>query len=98
MSDSTGFILAAGAITFANEAAFAPIATGGKVSGTGVNWRIIPATAIAAAILAGLDQLSPTLGKGIAITALITVLFARLGNAPAPAENLVKILGYGGSK
>lgn len=98
MSDSTGFILAAGAITFANEAFFAPMA-GGKASGwSSVNWRIIPATAIAAIALAGVDQLSPAFGKGLAITALVTVLFARLGNAPAPAENLATVLGYGGKK
>lgn len=96
MSDSTGLVLTAGAITLLNEAFFAPMASGKAASWTAVNWRIIPATAVAALALAGLDQLSPALGKGLAATALITVLFARFGNAPAPLENLSKILGYGG--
>jgi hypothetical protein len=30
----------------------------------------------------------------VAYISLITVLFARLGNAPAPVENLAKALGY----
>jgi hypothetical protein len=45
---------------------------------------------------AGIEKLSPRLGVGLAYTMLITVLFARFGNAPAPTENLVKVLGYGG--
>jgi hypothetical protein len=95
MSDSTGFIIAAGAITLLNEAFFAPLAAGGNANWGAVNWRIIPATAIAAVALAGVDQLSPAYGKGVAVIALITVLFAQLGNAPAPLVNLEKVMGYG---
>lgn len=96
MPDSTGYILAAGAITFLNEAVFAPMAAGQNASWkSDINWRIIPATAVAAIALAGAEQLSPAFAKGIAAAALITVLFARFGNAPAPLENLSKILGYG---
>jgi len=94
MAGSTDYILAAGAITAANEAFFAP-AAGVKSS---FNWRIIPATAIAALLIAGIDQLSPAFGKGVAITALVTTLFTKLGNAPSPAENLVTALGYGHKK
>lgn len=94
MSESTGIALLVGGITAANEVLFAPLA------GTGTpwknfNWRIIPATGIFALGLAGVDQVSPVLGKGIAVIALVTVLFTRLGNAPAPAENVAKVLGYG---
>ena len=93
MARSTGVILAVGGITFANEAVFAPIASGGTIK-SDWNWRIIPATAIAAALLAALEQVSERLAVGIAYISLITVLFARLGNAPAPVENVAKALGY----
>lgn len=83
--------MAVGGITAANELFFAPVAGNGAKS---FNWRIIPATGIFALLLAGVNQLSPTLAKGIGITALVTVLFTRTGNAPAPIENVDKILGY----
>lgn len=93
MAKSTGIILAVGAITAANEAVFAPVAQGGHVL-TDMNWRIIPATLIAAALLSALEQVSQRLAVGIAYISMITVLFARLGNAPAPVENLAVALGY----
>lgn len=93
MARSTGIILAVGGITLANEAVFAPIASGGTIKNT-FNWRIIPATAVAAMLLAGLETVSPRFAVGIAYISLITVMFARLGNAPAPVETLSKALGY----
>jgi hypothetical protein len=97
MARSTGIILAVGGITLANEVVFAPIATGGTITSSfnSFNWRIIPATLIAAALLGGLEQVSPKLAVGLAYISLITVIFARLGKAPAPVENLSKALGYG---
>lgn len=92
MARSTGVVLAVGAITLANEAAFAPIGSGGSITAD-VNWRIIPATLVAAALLGGLEQVSSRLAVGIAYIALITVLLARTGNAAAPVENLAKVLG-----
>jgi hypothetical protein len=93
VSESTGLALAVGGITAANEALFAPIAGKGTPF-TKFNWRIIPATGVFALALAGVDQISPTLGKGLAAIALVTVLFTRFGNAPAPVENVAKALGY----
>lgn len=93
MSASTGLVLAAGGITAANEALFAPLA-GQGTPWQNFNWRVVPATGILALLLAGADQVSPVLGKGLAAIALVTVIFTRFGNAPAPAENIVKVLGY----
>jgi hypothetical protein len=92
MAESTGFILAAAGITAANEAIFAPVATG-RPLWVDFNWRIIPATAIAALTLAGLEQISVPLGKGLAMLALLTVLILPMGNAPSPVENATKMLG-----
>lgn len=92
MAQSTGFILAAAGIAAANEAIFAPAAAH-KPLWVDFNWRIIPATAIAAISVAGLEQLSEPLGKGLAILALLTVLMVPVGNAPSPIDNVSKMLG-----
>jgi hypothetical protein len=88
-------VLAVGGISFANEVAFAPLSSGGSIkTDVAGAWRIPVATVVAAVALGGLEQISPQLAVGLAYISLITVLFARLGNAPAPVENLVKVLGY----
>lgn len=92
MARSTGIILTVGAITLANEAVFAPVASGGDIKAD-FNWRVIPATLIAAALMGGLERISSQLAVGISYISLITVLFARLGNAPAPLESLAKVFG-----
>ena len=92
MAASTGFILAAAGIAAANEAIFAP-AVSGRPLWKDFNWRIVPATAVAALTLAGLEQLSEPLGKGLAVLALLTVLMIPVGNAPSPIENVSKMLG-----
>ena len=65
MAESTGYILAAAGIAAANEAVFAPAIAGKPLFST-FNWRILPATAIAGFTLAGLEKISPPLGKGLA--------------------------------
>jgi hypothetical protein len=92
MAQSTGYILAAAGIVIANELVFAPVVANEPLFHN-FNWRILPATAIAAASLAGLEALSPPLGKGLAILALLAVLIRPVGNAPSPVENAAKFLG-----
>lgn len=92
MAESTGYILAAAGIAAANEAIFAPVATHTPLW-VDFNWRILPATAIAALTLAGLEQISIPLGKGLAMLALLTVLVVPMGNAPSPIDNASKMLG-----
>lgn len=91
--DAASLGIAAGAITAANEAIFAPLA-GHGTPWQSFNWRIIPATGIFALGLYGLDKLSHTLAMGVGMAAIVTVLFTRTGNAPAPTENAAKALGY----
>lgn len=94
MARSTGIILVVGGITMANELVFAPIAEHKSIAlDMASAWRIPVATLVAAAALGGLEQLSPPLAVGIAYISLITVLFARLGKAPAPVENIATIIG-----
>lgn len=90
MADSTGIVLAVGAITVANEVLFAPLA-GQKIT---FNWRIIPATAGLALALAGLEHLSRPFAVGLAWLSLVAVLSVPFGNAPTPLQNALKIMGY----
>lgn len=95
MARSTGIVLVVGGISFANEVVLQPLASGGNIrTDVAAAWRIPVATLVAAAALGGLEQISPKLAVGLAYISLITVLFARLGSAPAPVETLVKVLGY----
>lgn len=84
--ESTPWILTAAGIVVANDAIFAPVIAGQKPF-SHVNWRVVPATALAALTLAGLEKLSPALGKGLGILAVLTVLIVPLGNAPSPIDN-----------
>lgn len=84
MARSTGPILAVGAISFGNQWIF----------NKNVDFRIIAATGIAAAALAGLEHAIPELAVGIAYIALITIVFTRVDGKPSPAENLLTATGY----
>jgi hypothetical protein len=92
MGPAADVILITGLITAGNEVLFAPLATGGKPD---FNWRLIPATAIAAIMVEGLSKLNPQVALGVSVTALITALFASLGKAGSPVTNAAKALGYG---
>lgn len=91
MAQSTGIALMVGAITFANEAVFAPAAHAGKVQ---INWRILPATAGWALALAGLERIAPKFAVGLAWLSLLAVLTIPFGHAPTPLQNLLKVMGY----
>jgi hypothetical protein len=87
MANSAGYALAAGGIAAANEVFFAPMAPQGAPF-TSFNWRLIPATAILAITLYGLEKISQPLGTGLGVMALMAVLIVPVGNAPTPIENL----------
>lgn len=97
MASAAGLILTAGGIAAANEAIFVPIATGkdftASIKSDTNLWRLIPATAILALVLTGLEHLSEPLGKGLAGLVLLAVLIVPVGNAPTPLENLSKVVG-----
>jgi hypothetical protein len=89
---STGYVLAAGGIVLANEAIFVPLDTG-VTPLQSINWRILPATAILALMLAGVESLNEGFGAGLGMLVLLSVLVIPMGNAPSPLENLAKIAG-----
>jgi hypothetical protein len=90
---STGLILAAGGIAIANEALFAPLA-GQGTPWKNLNWRLIPATALLAVALGGLEQITPGFAVGLAGLTVAAVLIVPYGTAKPPIENVLKVLGY----
>lgn len=90
MASAPALVLVAGGITVANEVVFAPVASG---KAPNFQWRIIPAVAVLAVMMGGLEQVSDKLAQMLGWTMVITVCLAPVGNAPAPIENLNKTLG-----
>jgi hypothetical protein len=93
MAKSTGLALAAGGIALANEAVFAPVATGKGPLWSDINWRIVPATAVLALSLAALEQIAPQFAVGLAGLALMAVVIIPMGKARSPLENVAKAIG-----
>ncbi|KUM82373.1 hypothetical protein AQI95_44210 [Streptomyces yokosukanensis] len=82
MAESTGPILAIGAITLANRTVF---------NDRAVDWKVPIATAMAAVIFAGAEQAVGPAAKAVAYLALVTVVFARVDRTvPSPAESALR--------
>lgn len=92
MLDSTGFVLAAGGLVAVNEAIFAPLVEH-KTPWTSLNWRIIPATAVLALIIGGIEKVNGPFGKALGGLVLLSVLVVPFGNAPTPLDNIAKVIG-----
>jgi len=89
---STGYVLAAGGLVLANEAIFVPLKTGGTPLQS-INWRVVPATAIMALALAGVESINPGFGAGLGMLVLLSVLVLPFGNAGSPLENVAHAIG-----
>jgi hypothetical protein len=92
-ASAAGIFLAAGAITLANEAVFAPVSSGGAITAD-FNWRLVPATLLGALAFGGLSQIAPGLAVGLASLVLLAVLLLPMGKAGSPVVNASKMLGY----
>lgn len=93
MAETTGYVLAAAGIAIGNQLIFEPVAEHKSPQWNNLNWRVIPATAVAALMLGGIEQVSPPLAKGLAILAIMAVLTMPTGNARSPVENLASFIG-----
>lgn len=96
MATAAGIIVTAGAITLVNEAVSVPFTPGNTNVLKGINWRVIPATAIAAFMFSGLEAVNAQAAKGLAAIALISTFLVSYGNNPPPAVNIANALGYKG--
>ena len=97
MASAAGLVLAAGGIAAANEVIFVPLETGHAPTWSQDSslWRLIPATAILALTLTGLEKISEPLGKGLAGLVLLAVLIIPVGKAPSPLETLGNVVSGG---
>jgi hypothetical protein len=93
MLRSTGLVLAAGGIEIANEALFAPL-SGHGTPWKDLNWRLIPATALLALALGGLEKIAPGFAVGLAGLTLLAVFIIPYGHAATPLDNALKMMGY----
>lgn len=84
----------AGGITLANEALGAPYEAGATDVLAHINWRVIPATAIAAFLFSGLEKLNAPAAKILAAMVVVTTLSVPFGNSPSVMNQLVTYLGY----
>lgn len=79
MGNTTGPILATGAVTIVNRTVF---------SGQPMDWRVPIATGLAAIGFDLFERVSPKVADLLAWTTLIALLFTRVQpNVPAPVEN-----------
>jgi hypothetical protein len=82
VAESTGPILAVGAITVANRTVF---------NDQPMDWKVPIGTAIAAVLFAGMEKAVGRSAVMLAYLALITSVFARVDPAvPSPAESALK--------
>lgn len=89
---STGYVLAAGGLVLANEAIFIPLERGVPPIQS-INWRVVPATAIMAIVLAGIESLNAGFGAGLGMLVLLSALVLPYGHAGSPLENMAKAFG-----
>jgi hypothetical protein len=79
MAESTGPILAVGAITLANRSVF---------NDKPIDWKVPIATAIAAVLFAGAERAVGRTAVGLSYLALVVVVFVRTDpKVPSPAES-----------
>lgn len=90
MAQTTGPILAIGGITMLNQTI---------LNGKPIDWRVPIATGFMAGAFALFEKGSSKFATGVAWTALLTVLLARVDpKVPSPAETLLKYWNSGGKK
>lgn len=108
MSRSTGPILAAGGITWANNVLLSENASSNRTGGGPIakaveddfftgSVRIAVATGLAVGMLYMVETLAGDLAVALSWAALTTVLFVRVGNNPTPMERAVDLAGLMGA-
>lgn len=82
MADSTGPVLAIGALTVANRVVF---------NDQPMDWKVPIGTAIAAVLFSGAERAVGPTAVRLAYLALITVVFVRVDpKVPSPAESALR--------
>lgn len=80
MAETTGPVLALGAITLVNQSVF---------NDEPLDWRVVIATGFLAAAFVPLENASPKAAKMLVWTAIVAVLFTRINDNPSPTESFL---------
>jgi hypothetical protein len=89
MSQTIGPILATGLLTTVNKTVF---------NGQPMDWRVLPATGLAAVGFSLFEKASPQLALILAWTTFLTVLLTRINNQKSPVENALTWWNASGGK
>lgn len=89
MAETTGPIIATGAVTILNQTV---------LHGRPMDWRIPIATGVAVGAFALVEKGAPQAARLAAYAALITVLFTRINGIPSPTESFLSWWNAGPGK
>jgi hypothetical protein len=90
MAESTGPIIAIGAITWANRVLIDREPLPDRAGVLEFTVKVGVGTGIAAGILSVVERGSRDLAVGIAWLGFITMMLTRINNVPSPSENLLR--------
>jgi hypothetical protein len=90
MARSTGPILVAGALTWANQTILTDAEDTSKAVEEAV--RIGVATGLLAGLFFGIEKVSPNVAVALSYTALVTTLLVRINNKKTPLERLLDVI------
>jgi len=93
MSKSTGPILTAGALTWANQTVLTSPVQSASDNVFNNTVRIGVATGLLAGLMFGIEKVAPGIAVALAYTALVTTLLVRINNVPTPLERLLDVVG-----
>jgi hypothetical protein len=89
MAQSTGPILAAGGLTWANQTILSDDPTEHLFERS---TRIVVTTALLAGVFFGLEKISPAVAVPLAWTALVTAAIIRVNGKPGPIERALDLV------
>lgn len=84
MATSTGPVVAAAAVTLGNT-----LLLDDGPPDWNMSMRVVVAAGIVGAGLAALEGAAPALARGLAWTALATIMLVKVGDRPSPSERLL---------
>ncbi len=90
MSRTTGPILVAGTLTWANQTLFNDAGSTGETLQEGL--RIGVATGVLAAVFYGMEKVAPDIATGLAYVMLVTSLLVRFNNKPTALERVLELV------
>jgi hypothetical protein len=93
MATAAGIVIATGGITLVSQALTAQYVNGQTDVLGAINWRVIPATVVAALFVGGVANVNEPVAKMLAYLGLATVLFTNVVPQAGTSGNVLVELG-----